>query len=268
MIEIINELPPLPSSVSEIEKMYANPDASFEDIEKVINKDSFLTAEILKKANSPFFGFSRRIISVKQAVSLFGKNNVRSMVLSTILSKTLKFNLSPYEMTEKDFMETTMLQNAVAVKWSMKERDKLNDKFSVAAFIFEIGKMLISKKILETKEEFSFKQKIDDKEYTSQNIIDDEKKEIGFSTVEITAMILDNWMFDLDIVDIIKNIDEPQKAKEDNRYPSSVLKVIRSLVVLNGKITKKSVEEARFILKEEGLSEEVFNSIINSLEDE
>ncbi len=47
-----------------------NPWLSLEDIATVVSKDQVLAARLLKMANSPFYGFIRRVTCVRQAPAL------------------------------------------------------------------------------------------------------------------------------------------------------------------------------------------------------
>ena len=68
ILKKIKQLPPLPESAMQIEAVYQNPDSSFNDMVKILEKDPLLTADILKAANSPLYGFSREINAISQAV--------------------------------------------------------------------------------------------------------------------------------------------------------------------------------------------------------
>jgi len=68
IIKKIKQLPPLPESAMKIEAVYQDPDSSFNDMVKILENDPLLTADILKAANSPLYGFSREINAISQAV--------------------------------------------------------------------------------------------------------------------------------------------------------------------------------------------------------
>ncbi|MEO1954390.1 MAG: HDOD domain-containing protein, partial [Campylobacterales bacterium] len=81
ILKKIKQLPPLPESAMQIEAVYQDPDGSFSDMVKILEKDPLLTADILKAANSPLYGFSREINAINQAVGLFGMGTVRGFAL-------------------------------------------------------------------------------------------------------------------------------------------------------------------------------------------
>ena len=78
----IKNLPPLPKSVMEVQKITSDPNASIKDLVKVIKEDPLLTANLLKVANSPLYGFTRQIKTIDQAVALFGMSTVKGFAIS------------------------------------------------------------------------------------------------------------------------------------------------------------------------------------------
>lgn len=73
----------LPEVAIRINELLAAPNTTVHDIERVIALDPALTAKILKLINSSFYGFSRKIETVAQAVSLLGHKEIRNLVLAT-----------------------------------------------------------------------------------------------------------------------------------------------------------------------------------------
>ena len=109
LIARINSLPPLPESVLKIESLYAEGSPDIEDIVKIIESDPSLTADILAKVNAPFYGFSKSIISILQAVTLFGSTQIRSIVLASSLDRCFDIDLSPYNISTYEFSKITTI---------------------------------------------------------------------------------------------------------------------------------------------------------------
>ena len=64
----VGDIPPLPVIATKILSMINDPDLDVDDLVSVIEKDQGLTARILRVSNSAFFGLSRKITTVKEAV--------------------------------------------------------------------------------------------------------------------------------------------------------------------------------------------------------
>jgi len=69
-------LPLLPSSVMRLRTVLDDPRSSADAVEAVVRPDAALTGNLLRMANSAFFGVPRRIESVRQAITLLGMRRV------------------------------------------------------------------------------------------------------------------------------------------------------------------------------------------------
>ncbi len=243
MKKLIKNFPPLPDTIIQIEKLNKDKDSSFNEYVKIIERDPLLTTMILKKANSPFYGFSRKLNSIHQIVSLFGKGAIRGMVLASFVSKNIEVNFTPYDITSACFQETALLQNALAINWAKKSNPELNDSLSAASFLIDIGKLLISRKIIEDKDNLNLKElTLAESVIPNLSFLEEiEKKYTQTTTSEVSSLILDKWFFDENVIDIIKNVNNPENAQPKNFQASAILHVIRSVVLIDGKISEESL---------------------------
>ena len=86
----IAELRPLPACAIRILEVAAGDQFSAEDLATAIAADQAITARLLRLANSPYYGFPRRIASVRDAVVLLGFRAVRSAVLASSVIQTME----------------------------------------------------------------------------------------------------------------------------------------------------------------------------------
>ena len=74
--------------LEEIEKLLESPECSLVTIGEAIEKEPDLTARLLRLANSSFYGFSSRLSTVTEAISLIGIQQVQDLILaSSIISQ-------------------------------------------------------------------------------------------------------------------------------------------------------------------------------------
>ena len=83
-------LPSIPRVVSEVLTELNKEDPDSRKISEAVGSDPGLTARMLKLANSAFFGLSREIDSVSEAISILGFNHVRTLVQAVALSSSFK----------------------------------------------------------------------------------------------------------------------------------------------------------------------------------
>lgn len=103
--EFLNPLIPqvsMPDVYHGIRALVADPDAQVSDFERIIRNDSILSLRIIGIANSHYFGFSRKVETLHQAISLIGVIQLHDLLLSTLCIRSLSqvpdnlFNLNSF----------------------------------------------------------------------------------------------------------------------------------------------------------------------------
>jgi len=235
IIKKIRALPPLPKSVMEIQKITTDPDGSIADLIKVVKNDPMLTANLLKAANSPLYGFSRQIKTVDQAVTLFGMSTVKGFAIASAVRNSMKIDLSAYGISENHFLEISQKQNALIVNWYKRDRRKL-DILSTASFLLEIGAVIISAVLVSENLADGFKSRL-----SSENRDLLEKEYLELNTIDVTAEIFNYWKFDTELVDAIKFVDDLESAQ--NLEYSAPLAVAYKIVDLLNPFDDKRINE-------------------------
>jgi HD-like signal output (HDOD) protein len=260
ILKKIKQLPPLPESAMQIEAVYQDPDSSFNDMVKILEKDPLLTADILKAANSPLYGFSREINAISQAVGLFGMGTVRGFALASIVKKSFSLDLSPYGISNEMFSMLSKKQHGLMTAWCLRKENKLLGVLSPAAFLVEIGKVLIAQQIMTDGKQAEFRDallELNDVEAAEREIV-------GVDTPEVSATIFAQWKFEEGLVDVIRNCQNPDLAEEEDKRPAQILHVVRVAVPINGMVTDESVAAAKELITKYDLDMESFDKAIEN----
>ena len=260
ILKKIKQLPPLPESAMKIEAVYQNPDSNFNDMVKILEKDPLLTADILKAANSPLYGFSREIYAINQAVGLFGMGTVRGFALASIVKKSFSLDLSPYGISDDMFSALSKKQHGLMTAWCLRKENKLLGVLSPAAFLVEIGKVLIAQQIIADGKQEAFRDAL----LEFGDVEAAERKIVGVDTPEVSATIFSQWKFEDKLVDVIRNCQNPEKATEEDQRPAKILRVVRVAVPINGVITDASVSAAKELITQYDLDMESFDKAIEN----
>lgn len=261
ILKKIKQLPPLPESAMQIEAVYQDPDSTFNDMVKILEKDPLLTADILKAANSPLYGFSREINTINQAVGLFGMGTVRGFALASIVKKSFTLDLSPYGIDNDMFSNFSKKQHALTTAWCIKNENKLLGILSPAAFLVEIGKVLIAQQILTDKTQEKFKEAL----INLQNVEAAEREVAGVDTPEVSATIFEHWRFEAGLVETIRNCQNPEGAREEIKKAAQILQVVRTAVPINGVITEQSTAAAKELITKYNLDMESFDKALQNI---
>jgi HD-like signal output (HDOD) protein len=263
LLQKIKQLPPLPESAMQIEAVYQDPNSTFNDMVQILEKDPLLTADILKAANSPLYGFSREINAISQAVGLFGMGTVRGFALASIVKKSFPLDLAPYGISNDQFSNLSKSQHALMTAWYLRKDPKLLGILSPAAFLVEIGKVLISQCLAAEGKAGDLKPKIEelgDVEAAERALCDTD-------TPEVSATIFDHWRFEPALIETIRNCSNPAEAPQEDQVAAQVLHVVRVAVPINGVVTDESTNAAKALVEEYGLDVEGFEKALSNFKD-
>jgi len=258
----IQQLPALPESAIKLEAIYHDPDSTFDDMVKVLEIDPLLTADILKAANSPLYGFTREINSISQAVGLFGMGTIRGFALAMIVKKSFELNLSPYGISNSQFSDLSKMQNALAVSWYLRHKPKLMELLSPASFLIEIGKVMISQYLLEEGKDESFRAKIQ----AGEGVKSVELEMCETYTAAISADVFNHWKFDENLVNLIRIASDPEDCLDESICEAAkALHVIRIATGIDGVFTDDTLANAKELIEKYNLDLPSFEAAIEKM---
>jgi len=261
ILKKIKQLPPLPESAMKIEAIYQDPDSSFQDMVKVLEKDPLLTADILKAANSPLYGFSREINAISQAVGLFGMGTIRGFALASIVKKSFTLDLSPYGISNDTFSAISTKESGLMTSWCLRKENKLMGILSPASFLVEIGKVIIAQQIIAENKQAEFRDALAE----LQDVDGAEAEIVGATTAEVSAKIFEQWKFEEGLVNVILHSDDPENADEEYQRAAAILKTVRTSVQLNATISDQSAEKAKALIEKYGLDLESYENALENV---
>ncbi len=90
-IQQISELPPMSETAQRIFELRADPKADVEDLVKVVELDPSLTAQILRYANSPYYGYGGEVKNLQTAIArVLGFDMVMNLALGLALLQPIR----------------------------------------------------------------------------------------------------------------------------------------------------------------------------------
>ncbi|MDR1452089.1 MAG: HDOD domain-containing protein [Helicobacteraceae bacterium] len=254
----VKSLPPLPESVVKIQRICNDPNSSISDLTKIIELDPMLTANILKAANSPLYGFSRAIKTLGQAVSLFGMATVRGFALSGAVKSTFKIDMTPYRITPERFADISLLQNALMMRWYSQISRNMLDVLSPAAFLSGVGRLIIAREAVGLGKSEAFANKA-----LVNGLAAAEAEFFGVNYQEVSAAVFSHWLFEPELVEAIGGSIDPSTVSEAMRPYAFALQVVQTAVETPGGISAASAETAAKLVLSGGGSSEAFLKAAN-----
>jgi HD-like signal output (HDOD) protein len=257
----IKGLPPLPDSVIKIQQICADPNAGVGDLVKVVDKDPLLTANLLKAANSPLYGFSKEIRNVAQAVSLFGMATVKGFALASVVKNNMKIDMSPYGIDTEMFSRIAQMQSALMLNWYGKvDRNKM-EILSPASFLDGIGQVIMAAELVNTGKKAEFLAKVKE----SDNVEDVEIEYFDVTSQEVAAEVFNSWRLEPLMVQSISGSHEPSNADDEVKPYANALKAMRLAVNVKEQFSDSSIQKALSFVKELGMDENLFQTAVKKV---
>lgn len=139
----VDHLPSVPPIVMEALQLLTQADVNAATIAYVIERDQALTARLLRMANSPLYGFPRRITTVRLAISLLGNDAVRELLVAATLYELL--HTGPSSPLEPGLFWRYCLYCAAAARCLARHLGyRLAGEAFTAGLLHDIGVLLIA----------------------------------------------------------------------------------------------------------------------------
>ena len=266
ILKKIKTLPPLDDTVIQIQRIHADENSSINDLTKVVEKDPMLTANILRSANSPLYGFSQEITTIARAISLFGMATIRGFALSSAIRKSFSINLEPYSITGQDFLNISIMQNTLMYHWYSKINPKKLEVLSPASFMLEVGKIVLAHELVENNQDIEFKEKI--KKITgSVDLALLETEIFDMTNEEVTAKIFEQWNLETELINSILYSNTPEEAPDHIKEYARALKVVKTAVNIFNQLDDLSINDATLLINKYGFERDTFLMAVSKVKD-
>lgn len=202
----IQKLPSLPHVVAGILQGFENENISIAALAKIIANDQALVARVMRVANSPFFGLSRQVGAISEAISILGFNNLRGLVIAAAF-------INEFPQLSQQFNWNGFWRHGIATAVCAKvlaRRVGQNPEVAfTAGLLHDIGKLVMG---VYFPESFA-KLPVADKTSTAETL-SMERNMLGFDHAELGREIADRWHFPTGICEAIGRHHVPEKEDE------------------------------------------------------
>jgi len=141
----MDRLPSIPALYMEVVEKASRPDTTLEEIGGIIGRDIGMTAQVLKLANSAFFGLRRQLASPEEAVTYLGLETIKSLVLS--INAFAQFEGAETGALKMQALWSHSLEVASLAKGIAKLEgldSKAGDEAFTAGLLHDIGKLVLA----------------------------------------------------------------------------------------------------------------------------
>jgi HD-like signal output (HDOD) protein len=195
LVREVAGLRPLPAAVSRVLRIAEGEHFSAHELAQAIAADQALTARVLRLANSAYYGFPKRITSVRDAVVLLGFRTVRS---ATLASSVIGAFAGVDQIDHRRFWHFSVAVGMLAEVLARASRRHLDEAFT-AGVLHNIGRLALAQ---HRPERLATVRQLARAEAVSLTAA--ETKVLGFTDAELGGALASHWNFPEELVEAVR----------------------------------------------------------------
>jgi HD-like signal output (HDOD) protein len=224
IVSKVDSLPPMPAAVLKLSQLLEQPDVSADDLAQVIRLDPELTTQLLRLCNSAYYGLSRKITTVKEAVAILGFKVLKSLVYAILANRMLNKPVTGYCLPKGALWANAVAGAVHARKLASLFNYPDPETAFTAGILRDIGKIVLEEFVGEQYaelEDYARKQKVD--------FCTAEHEVLGFSHTDLGYQLADKWKLPEHLCHVIHYNHQPALVPEGT---SSEIKKLVGIVHL------------------------------------
>jgi putative nucleotidyltransferase with HDIG domain len=222
IIKKVSSFPSMPRAAIKLRELLAKEDVAVDEIVEILRHDPGLATNVLRLANSAFFGVPRKVETLKHAVTLLGIKRFAQIAVSASMSKAMDAAVEGYDLSPGElWLHSIAVSRTAEVLARHKKFAETNDVFT-PALLHDMGKLVLGQFVKEERHKFE--------RITAKGLPLDvaEHMVLGTDHAEIGALILARWSFPDDIVNAVRWHHNPERnkkptTKSDMTYLSNLM---------------------------------------------
>ncbi len=211
-----DDLGVFPPAAVRILRVVDDPRTNLVDLEKAVSLDPVLTAQVLKVANSAYFGLARTVGSLRQALFVLGFRTVRSMALS-LAAMTMGAAEGPWR--RRVWRRSIRTCHAMRHLGAHVDWDDYSEPFAVG-LLHKIGMLLLLK--LEDKTYIDMLERM---RWGSHELLEKEAHFFGFDHIRLGGACLERWNLPEEVCLAVRHQENPDAlaGQEDTHLLAQML---------------------------------------------
>jgi HD-like signal output (HDOD) protein len=227
--ETISFLPPMPSIMMELIQALNNEDVDLRSLGKIISRDPLMVMNVLKIANSAFYGLPTKITNIEQAVRMLGTNEITSLCISCSASRSLKPPKGVATLDLKQFWRHSVATGVIGKILCNKLNVGRFDSLYLAGLVHDVGKVILDRFIHDV-----YKQIVDLTYKENISILEAETKIMGASHDIVGEWLMEKWRLPPIFGEVARYHHSVTEAPEKNIIVVALVNVADQLARLKG----------------------------------
>ena len=216
IIDNAPSLPPAPRILPELLSLLRREDIDAVRISSLITYDPVLTAQVLRRCNSAYYGFSSPVCDVQDAILRIGFGEVYRIVACVVGEQALGLAQTGYGIAQGE-MWKHCAASAVAARIIARELNGDEAVAFTAGLLHDIGKLVLS-----TALEGAYTEVTAKTEGEKLSFLEAEKSILGVDHAEVGGRLLTRWSFPQNLISAVRHHHDPVQARPDEVLASYV----------------------------------------------
>ena len=210
--DLIDGFPTLPAVVNRVMEITADAESSTEALFNVIQADQAISINVLKIANSVFYGLPKRVDSLQHALSILGYVEIRNMVITQAIFNSFKQLEKNGPMDLRSFWEHAF-NCALAAKLVGSRTSGSKQDYYLPCLVHDIGKLMIYMALPE-----AYADMVRSAAPAGYKIYVSEERLFGMTHAEVALRLLSRWMLPDSVVHGVGHHHHPESARDHALY--------------------------------------------------
>jgi putative nucleotidyltransferase with HDIG domain len=200
IISQIDNLAPFSETIHQLIALASDDSKSLAEIAGVIKTDANLVTNVLKLANSAYYGLKHEVDTIDRAVTLLGSQRILEIALLSMTAPAFQAPQKGYGLQKGELWKHSMVSAGYAREIAKQYDLKSADLIFTAGLIKDIGKVILNRYMTDAAEEI-------DELVNQQKVpfFEAEQKVLGISHAELSAIAFEKWNFPDKLVHIVRN---------------------------------------------------------------
>lgn len=228
ILNIANHIPPFPKVAHQVMRMLENKEVQAKDLAEVIQYDSAITTNLLRTCNAAYFGLSRKVSSLDDALVVVGHDILKDIIIASSSARFYKGEAGGgYQLEQGDLWKHSVATAIMARMMSVHFKSIDAGVAFTAGLLHDIGKRFLSSFVSEDFE------KIMDLAHNSEySFMEAEEKVLGMSHAKLGSLIMERWEFDESFTLAVRQHHDPDAVQKDEL--TALIALSNTLVVSMG----------------------------------
>ncbi len=212
ILKSIDAIPAFPATGNKVAQLLGRVDYSVLEVANVIKYDPSITANILKMANSAYFGSQHKISTINDAVMYLGQKNLLRAIQTAGVSKYYKKGVSGYYDKASDLWEHSVAVALMSQILSKKITGEENTTLYTAALLHDVGKIIMGEFVRDEMRKITYLVA-----EHHMSFLEAEEMVLGINHADLGGKIAEHWNFPIEIRDAVAFHHRPDLLEKTDK---------------------------------------------------